>query len=72
MEGEFCKFCAEGVKPEGNDYYADHFWLKNQRKNTERGLRNNAAFEKDIVQRLIGGTIEKNWDRMNIYHFKEH
>ena len=70
MEGEFCKFCAEGVKPEGNDYYADHFWLKNQRKNTERGLRNNAAFEKEHStetdwrdnRALLKGFLLKNWD----------
>ena len=77
----FAKFCAEGVKPEGNDYYADHFWLKNQRKNTERGLWNKAAFEKehstktdwqDNLALLKVFFAEEVGSRMNIYHFKEH
>jgi hypothetical protein len=54
----FAKFCAEGVKPEGNDYYADHFWLKNQRKNAEGDFGIKQLSKKNIVQRLIGGTIE--------------
>lgn len=76
----FAKFCAEKVKPEGNNYYADHFWLKNKRKNTERGLRIKQLSKKNIVQRRLAGQsslsqgffVEEVGSRMNMYHFKEH